>query len=97
MWYTIIRGAKVAWASPNSAAGLMLGAVDLLWTGEVRRERGALEISGPSTRWLMKRFPLLKSAVLREFGSSIVCCKLVSRSEPRRSAGQGAAEGRHLH
>lgn len=40
----LTRAWRVAWAAPNSALGLLVGAAVLLGGGQARRERGVLEI-----------------------------------------------------
>ncbi|TWT96623.1 hypothetical protein Pla108_23920 [Botrimarina colliarenosi] len=54
----LIRLARIVWASPYSAIGVLVGAIGLATGGGVQRREGVLEFYGGFTRWAVRRTPL---------------------------------------
>lgn len=45
------------WVAPNSAIGLFVGTLSLLFGGKAQLVQGCLEFHGPLIRWLLARLP----------------------------------------
>lgn len=54
---------KIAWASPYSLLGILIGIAGMLTGGKARFRSGAVEFYGGSTRWCVCRLPTGKSTM----------------------------------
>lgn len=62
----------IAWASPASLLGLLLGLAGLATAADVQLIQGVLEFSGGGVRWLLRHVPLLRGAAAVTFGHVIL-------------------------
>jgi hypothetical protein len=53
----VLQVARIAWASPWTLLGLLLGVAGLATGGRGRRGPGILEFHGGAVRWLLARIP----------------------------------------
>lgn len=59
----LLKLCKIAWASPYSLLGALIGFVGLLTGGKVRWRAGAIEFHGGATRWFVRHLPTGKATV----------------------------------
>src|SRR6476661_5497934 len=62
----------IAWASPYSAAGVLIGVVGILTGGKGRMRAGALEFYGGATAWLVRHLPTGRGTLGMTLGHVII-------------------------
>lgn len=72
-----------AWASPWSLVGLLIGGVDLIAGGRVRRAGRILEFSGPFVRFVLGRAPIVRGARAATFGHTVIARTMEDAEEAR--------------
>jgi hypothetical protein len=62
----------IAWASPYSAAGVLIGAIGIVTGGRGRLRAGALEFYGGGTAWLVRHLPTGRGTLGMTLGHVII-------------------------
>jgi hypothetical protein len=68
----IVRALKIAWASPYSILGLLIGAVGLCTRGRARVCRGVVEFYGGFVRWFVRHLPPGEGTLAFTLGHTIL-------------------------
>jgi hypothetical protein len=63
---------SVAWTSPNTLLGLLIGAVGLLTGGKAQLRRGCIEFHGGMIRWLLRKAPFGMEPMALTLGHTIL-------------------------
>ncbi|QDV24864.1 hypothetical protein [Aureliella helgolandensis] len=68
----LVKLARIAWASPYSCLGILIGLAGLCSGGGAVYREGALEFYGGATRWLVRHLPTGKRTMGFTLGHTIL-------------------------